>query len=95
MSDEPKPAEKWLGRCFSVLCGFCVPFAAYMGVYYATIHFDAGGGRIPYQSYRIGAAELPEHAHGIFATADWIDDHIHLAKCRKPLVAEIALPPSR
>jgi hypothetical protein len=66
----------------------------YMGAYYSTIMNDAAGGCLLYQRYQIGKIELPDWTHSFFGPADWLDDRVHIAPCRRPFVVKVSMPTS-
>jgi hypothetical protein len=55
----------------------------YMGAYYATISTDYSD-CLPFYAYKIGGNELPSWSQDFFAAANWIDDRMHLAPCKRP-----------
>jgi len=84
MADKPdrkrwKTRDKWVAIAVGL-------FAAYMGVYYATVAIDRNGAFQIRQTYQIWYWELHSWSHVFFAPADWIDDRIHLAPCKNPPV---------
>jgi hypothetical protein len=64
----------------------------YMGAYYATIAMDARGGCFAVPTYKVGGHVLSEWADDFFSPADWVDDQIHLAQCKKTKFYLVPLP---
>jgi hypothetical protein len=64
----------------------------YMGAYYATITMNARGGCIAFPTYKLGDKLLPEWTDDFFAPANWIDDQVHLAPCKRPKFYTVPLP---
>jgi hypothetical protein len=67
----------------------------YMGAYYSMITMNARGGCFAMPTYKVGDQFLPEWADDFFAPANWIDDQIHLAQCKRTKFYLVPLPPSR